>query len=75
MMERYKLSIPWALKQMGVRKWLKERALHMPERYIDGWCVVLSNMTGAEITPARWRQVEERLVDLLYDGVLVKVNA
>lgn len=71
MMERYKINVPWALKQLGARKWLSERALHMPERYIEGWCVMLSNLTGADITPERWRQVEARLVQLLYDGIVI----
>lgn len=74
MMERYKISIPWALKQMGVRKWLKERALRMPERYIEGWCDLLSRATGVEITPERWRTIERNLAELLYDGVLLRTE-
>lgn len=73
-MAEFKFSIPWVLAQFGVRRWLAERAFRMPERYIAGWCEMLSKVTEAEITPARWRQIEDSLVGLVYGGVLVKVD-
>lgn len=74
-LERYKWAVPWLLAQFGVRKWLAERALHMPEKYIGGWCQYLSQVTGAEITPDRWRSVEANMIALIYDGLNIEVDA
>lgn len=73
MTERYKVVIPWLLAQFGVRKWAKDRALHMPERFLAGWCAHLTTI-GIEMTPEKWRMVEERLVALLYDGLLLRTD-
>lgn len=73
MTERYKVVIPWLLAQFGVRKWAKDRALHMPERFLASWCTYLTQI-GIEMTPEKWRMVEERLVALLYDGLLLRTD-
>lgn len=73
-LERYRINVPWLLAKLKAREWLAERALHMPERYIAGWCELLSRATGAEITPERWRTIERNLAELLYDGVLLRTE-
>lgn len=79
MLERYKWAIPWLLAQLGVRKWLSERALHMPERYVEGWCKRLSATLSTPdnpitITPYNWRQIEEQMAAMVYDGVLIEIG-
>lgn len=74
MMELYKWSIPKLLAMFGVRKWLKDRALHVPERYLAGWCAMLTRALDIQITPYRWRKIEARMMDLLYGGVLVETG-
>lgn len=67
-MKRWKLAIPWLLAQFGVRKWLAERALHLPEEVV----AKLAPLAG--VTVEQWRAVEARLVDLLYDRIEVYVS-
>lgn len=71
--ERYKIDVGFWLERFGARKWAKERALHMPERFLAGWCAHLTTI-GIEMTPEKWRMVEERLVALLYDGLLLRTD-
>lgn len=71
--EHYRISVPWVLERLGVRQWLRSRVLHMPERYIGGWCELLTR-AGVPMTPEQWRTVEQRVADLVYDGVLLRVE-
>lgn len=71
---KLRIDIPRLFAMLGVRKWLAERVFHLPEVHIAGWCAILAAATGTDITPERWRQIEARLVDLLYDGVWVRTG-
>lgn len=66
----FKVSFPWWLTQGGARKYIADRLLHMPERYLRGWCEFLNDL-GIPMTPDAWREVEKRLVQLLYDGIVI----
>ncbi len=61
---RFSLSVPWILAQLGVRKWLKDRALHLP----DGVLPLAADMAG--VTPEQWRRVEAAQAALVYGAVL-----
>lgn len=73
MFERWKVSWNWILAAGGVRKWASDKVFHMPERYLPGWCELLTSM-GIEMTPEQWRIVEARLVEVLYDGLVLRVQ-
>jgi len=72
--DRYRVSIPWLLKQAGVRKWAKERGLHVPEKVLVGWLELMKTNPHAPYTEPWWRWFEARVVDTLYDGVVLKVE-
>lgn len=58
-----KISVPWLLAVSGLRKWLTERACHIPDAWLPTVCEV------AGVTPAQWRRMEATLVKLVYDGL------
>jgi hypothetical protein len=62
-MRRIKIDVPWFVKASGVRKWMAERALHVPEA--DLAAVAAS----AGVTPEQWRGMEASVVAMLYDGI------
>lgn len=66
----FRVSFPWWLTQGGMRKYVADRLLHMPERYVRGWCEFLGEI-GIHMTPEQWRGVEANLVRLLYDGIVI----
>lgn len=58
-----KISVPWLLAASGLRKWLTERALHLPDAWLPAVCEV------AGVTAAQWRRMEATLVALVYEGI------
>jgi hypothetical protein len=62
-MRRIRISVPWLLGQLGVRKWMAERALHVPEADLPYVAA------SAGVTPEQWRGMEASLVAMLYDGI------
>lgn len=63
-----KLTLGWLYQQMGVRKLIAERLLHMPEKALGPWCELLTR-TGIPMTSLQWRSVEAKLVEVVYDGL------
>lgn len=61
---KLKVAVPWILAQCGLRKWLTERALRLPEAWLPTVCSV------AGVTPKQWRAMEATLVRLVYDGLV-----
>lgn len=60
----WKLAIPWVLVQLGVRKWLKERALRLPSAYVVNAAAI------AGVTVTQWRAVESVQADIVYGMAL-----
>lgn len=73
-MKRFKVAIPWLLAQLGVRKWVTERLVHIPGAVIDSACAEASKHAGVEVTPEQWRAVEMVQASLLYEGILVAAD-
>ena len=78
--EVYKIALPWLLKQAGLGKWLRDRALHQPSDKVDA-CVADANgelrktdPTAPPITIATWRAVEATQAKLLGDGIQARVT-
>jgi len=99
----FKIGVGW-FGPLGVRKYLKERWLHFPEKALAGWCEVISkllpsreavwhkalmdegivvdldtwakvvNKVGPSMVPEVWREIEENVVKVFYDGVLIKME-
>lgn len=73
-MKRYKIVVPWLLSQLGVRKWITERFVHIPESVLESAAREASLKAGKEITPSMWRAVESTQASMLYEGILVAVD-
>lgn len=79
-MNRFKMSLPWLLERLGARKWLRERAIHLPESVlIDAgkaaaaiaWQMAKESRVP-EPTPAMWwRAVEQVQAQALGDGIMM----
>lgn len=59
-----KIDVPWLLARTGLRKWLTQRALHLPDAWLPTVCA------AAGVTPQQWRKMEATLVTLVYDGLV-----
>ncbi len=79
-MKKFKIDLPSILKILGfgpmVRKWLSERALHVPEAQIVDICIAASALPDAtgqlvEVTPAQWRAVERAVAKAAGDGLIL----
>lgn len=64
-MKVYRVAIPWILNQLGVRKWMTERAIHVPEAVLE------SAATAAGVSEIQWRAVEAVQAKMLYDGIVI----
>ena len=67
-MKKFKVDLPWLFTTLGVRKWLTDRALHVPAAALE------SCAAAAGVTPEQWRAVEATQATILYDGILIKVS-
>lgn len=72
------LDVPWAMGRLGVRKWLRERALHLPAALVpsaaaraDQIARSMAQLAGVDTpTPEmRWRAVEQTMAELFGDGI------
>ena len=68
----FKLIVPWIFATLGVRKWLTERAIHVPDVLLDGVAAIAVTKLPSDIdpraaTPQQWvRAVEQAQAALLY---------
>ena len=73
-MKRYKVVIPWLLAQLGARKGLTDRGIHVPESVVESAAAEATKRAGVIITPVMWRAVEATQASMLYEGILVQVD-
>jgi len=71
-----KINFPEFVAKLGGRKWLVDRALHMPQAVVDGLDPVIEERAqghlamGLKPSAAYLRAYESVLSDMVYDGVV-----